>query len=60
MSIRLMIFRMTNVLPKMVCLIVDSPTAFLPNQPLTKREFIANVTIPDLANLSMCNPVRYQ
>jgi len=31
MSIRLMILRITDISPMMVCLTVDSPTAILPN-----------------------------
>jgi len=30
--------------PTPVCLIVNSPTAILPNPPLTTRAFIANLT----------------
>jgi len=34
-----------------VCLIVDSPTVCSPNQPLTKRAFIANLyTLPNLTH----------
>jgi len=45
-----------------VCLIVDSPTAILlnvcsPNQPLTKRAFIANLyTLPNLTHYYDCSP----
>jgi len=49
MSVCLMIFRMTYILPMMVHLILNSPTTILPNvclpyQPLNKRAFIANLT----------------
>jgi len=39
-----MIFHITDVLPTMIYLIVNSPIAILPNQPLTKRAFIADLT----------------
>jgi len=44
MSILLMIFCIADVLPKMVCLIVDLPTVSLPNDCM---HIIANLTQPD-------------